>query len=188
MLGVLDSGFRNFANSKQPIREPADLKGMKIRTPPIPVILDTMKALGALPQAIPFGQVYTSLQSHVVDGVEPEIRDFYDQKWYEAVKYLSISNYIWTANFWYMNKARYDGLPADQRQALDKAVTDTTAWYRGQLDSVYAELLKTLKAKGVMVNEVETASFRTAVAPVYAHYSEVWGKDFVDGVRNAAEK
>jgi tripartite ATP-independent transporter DctP family solute receptor len=188
MLGVLDSGFRNFANSKQPIREPADLKGMKIRTPPIPVILDTMKALGALPQAIPFGQVYTSLQSHVVDGVEPEIRDFYDQKWYEAVKYLSISNYIWTANFWYMNKARYEGLPADQRQALDKAVTDTTAWYRGQLDSVYAELLKTLKAKGVLVNEVETASFRTAVAPVYAQYSEVWGKDFVDGVRKAAEK
>ena len=73
---------------------------MKIRTPPIPVILDTMKALGALPQAIPFGQVYTALQSHVVDGIEPEIRDFQDQKWFEAAKFLTISNYIWTANFW----------------------------------------------------------------------------------------
>jgi tripartite ATP-independent transporter DctP family solute receptor len=186
MLGFLDSGFRDFANSKLAIHQPADLKGLKIRTPPIPVILDTMKALGALPQAIPFGQVYTSLQSHVVDGVEPELRDFYDQKWYEAVKYLSISNYVWTANFWFMNKARYEALPADQRQALDKAVTDTTAWYRGQLDSVYAQLLETLKTKGVMVNEVDTAAFRAAVAPVYARYSEVWGKDFVDDIRKAA--
>jgi TRAP-type transport system periplasmic protein len=69
MLGFLDSGFRNFANTEHPVREPADLKGLKIRTPPIPVIIETMKALGA--QAIPFAQVYTSLQSHVVDEVEP---------------------------------------------------------------------------------------------------------------------
>lgn len=186
LLGFLDSGFRNFANSRRPIREPADLKGLKIRTPPIPVILDTMKALGALPQAIPFGQVYTSLQSHVVDGVEPEMRDFQDQKWYEAAKYFSISNYIWTPNFWYMNKPRYDGLPTDQRQAVDKAVADTTSWYRAQLDSVYAKVLQDLKAKGVQVNDVDVTPFRAAVAPVYAHYSEVWGKDFVDSVRQAA--
>ncbi len=146
MLGFLDSGFRNFANSRRPIVEPADLRGMKIRTPPIPVILDTMKALGALPQAIPFGQVYTALQSHVVDGIEPEIRDFQDQKWFEAAKFLTISNYIWTANFWYVNKDRYDGLPATQRQALDKAAADTVAWYRAQLDSTYARVLGELEA------------------------------------------
>ena len=62
-------------------------KGLKIRTPPNPVILATMKQLGALPQSVPFGEVYTALQSKVVDAVEPEIRDFYDQKWYESVKY-----------------------------------------------------------------------------------------------------
>jgi tripartite ATP-independent transporter DctP family solute receptor len=186
MLGFLDSGFRNFANSRHPIRVPADLKGLKIRTPPIPVILDTMKALGALPQAIPFGQVYTSLQSHVVDGVEPEMRDFQDQKWYEAAKYFSASNYIWTPNFWYMNRARYEGLPADQRQAIDAAVATTTSWYRAQLDTVYAKVLQDLKAKGVEVNDIDIAPFRAAAAPVYARYSDTWGKDFVDSVRRAA--
>lgn len=188
MLGFLDSGFRNFANSRRPIVEPADLRGMKIRTPPIPVILDTMKALGALPQAIPFGQVYTALQSHVVDGIEPEIRDFQDQKWFEAAKFLTISNYIWTANFWYVNKDRYDALPAAQRQALDKAAADTVAWYRAQLDSTYARVLGELKAKGVQVNTVEPAPFQASVLPVYAHYEEAWGKPFVQGVVAAARE
>jgi TRAP-type C4-dicarboxylate transport system substrate-binding protein len=188
MLGFLDSGFRNFANTQHPIREPADLKGLKIRTPAIPVILETMKALGALPQAIPFAQVYTSLQSHVVDGVEPELRDFYDQKWYEVVKYLSVSNYVWTANFWYMNKPRYDALPADQQKAIDNAVAATTSWYRSQLDGAYAKVLQELKSKGVLVNEVDTAPFRAAMVPVYAHFSEVWGKDFVESVRQGAQQ
>jgi tripartite ATP-independent transporter DctP family solute receptor len=186
LLGFLDSGFRNFANSRHPITAPADLKGMKLRTPPIPVILDTMKALGALPQAIPFGQVYTALQAHVVDGVEPELRDFQDQKWYEAAKYLTISNYIWTANVWYMNKDRYDSLPEAQRQALDAAAADTVAWYRGHLDAVYARVVNELKAQGVQVNQVDQAPFRSQVGPVYAHYQQVWGKAFVDEVTAAA--
>lgn len=187
LLGFLDSGFRDFANSRRPIRAPADLVGLKLRTPPIPVILDTLKTLGALPQAIPFGQVYTALQSHVVDGVEPEMRDFQDQKWYEAAKYLTISNYIWTANFWYINKDRYDALPAEQRQALDRAVGDTVTWYRGQLDSVYARVLAELKSKGVEISTVDTAPFQAAVAPVYVKYAQVWGKPFVDEISAAAK-
>jgi tripartite ATP-independent transporter DctP family solute receptor len=187
LLGFLDSGFRNFANSRHPIVTPADLAGLKIRTPPIPVILDTMKALGALPQAIPFGQVYTALQSRVVDGVEPEIRDFYDQKWYEVAKYLSVSNYIWTANVWFMNKARYDALTPAERAALDAAAADTVTWYRGQLDGVYAHVMTELKAKGVLVNQPDTAPFRAVVGPIYAHYATVWGADFVNAVRRAAD-
>ena len=188
LLGFLDSGFRDFADSKRPIVVPADLAGLKLRTPPIPVILDTLKALDALPQAIPFGQVYTSLQSHVVDGVEPELRDYQDQKWFEVAKYLSISNYIWTANVWFINKDRYDGLTEAERGAVDKAAADTVAWYRAQLDATYARVLSELEAKGVVVNTVDTAPFKAAVAPVYAHYQQVWGKPFVEGIVAAAAK
>jgi TRAP-type transport system periplasmic protein len=186
LLGFLDSGFRNFANSRHPIAVPKDLKGLKIRTPPNPVILDTMGVLGALPQSIPFGQVYTSLQSHVVDGVEPELRDFSDEKWYEVAKYLSISNYIWTANTWFMNKDRYDGLSADQRKAIDDAAADTTTWYRAQLDSTYAKVTASLVAHGVKINTVDQTSFRAVVGPVYTKYSKVWGADLVSQVRAAA--
>lgn len=186
MLGALDSGFRQFANSARPIKTPEDLASLKLRTPPNPVILATIKQLGALPQSIPFGEVYTALESKVVDGVEPEIRDFYDQKWYESAKYLSVSNYIWTPNYWYMNKDRYDGLTEEQRKVIDEAVADTTTWYRGRLDEVYADVRAKLEGYGVEINDVDGAPFRAMVDPVYEQFGAEWGKEFVDGVRKAA--
>lgn len=186
LLGALDSGFRQFATSARPIKAPEDIADLKLRTPPNPVILATIEQLGALPQSIPFGEVYTSLQARVVDGVEPEIRDFYDQKWYESAKYLSISNYIWTPNYWFMNKERYDGLTDAERAILDQAVVDTTAWYRVKLDEVYAQLRAQLAEKGVEINDVDGASFRALVDPVYTKFGAEWGADFVAGVRKAA--
>lgn len=186
MLGALDSGFRQFATVGKSIATPDDLKGLKLRTPPNPVILATIEQLGALPQSIPFGEVYTSLQSHVVDGVEPEIRDFSDQKWYESAKYLSVSNYIWTPNYWFMNKDRFDALSDANKAALAKAVEETTVWYRGRLDEVYAQVIDDLKGKGVNVTTVDTAPFRAMVDPVYAKFGAEWGEDFVTSVRAAA--
>ncbi|MBD1551382.1 TRAP transporter substrate-binding protein [Pseudomonas typographi] len=187
MLGALDSGFRQFANSKHPITQPADLAGLKIRTPPNPVILATIKQLGALGQSIPFGEVYTSLQSGVVDGVEPELRDFNDQKWYEVAKYVSMANYIWSANFWFINKDKYDALPAAEQKVLDQAAADTTTWYREQLDSVYAKVQTQMKAHGVQFNDVDSAAFQAMVGPVYTQFGEVWGADFVATLRKNAQ-
>ncbi|MCF1468714.1 TRAP transporter substrate-binding protein [Agrobacterium vitis] len=185
MLGVLDSGFRQFATSK-PIEKPADLAGVKIRTPPNPVILATMKQLGALAESIPFGQVYTALQSHVVAAVEPEMRDYWDSKWYEVAKDLSISNYIWTANWWYMNKDKLDSLTPDEQAAVKKAATDTVIWYRSALDKAYADTQKKLEAKGVKVTKVDTAPFAALVSPVYEQFSKEWGSDLVSAVKQAA--
>ncbi|MVA79269.1 DctP family TRAP transporter solute-binding subunit [Agrobacterium vitis] len=185
MLGVLDSGFRQFATSK-PIEKPADLAGVKIRTPPNPVILATMKQLGALAESIPFGQVYTALQSHVVAAVEPEMRDYWDSKWYEVAKDLSISNYIWTANWWYMNKDKLDSLTPDEQAAVKKAATDTVVWYRSALDKAYADTQKKLEGKGVKVTKVDTAPFAALVSPVYEQFSKEWGSDLVSAVKQAA--
>lgn len=187
MLTALDSGFRQFANSKHPIINPADLAGLKIRTPPNPVILTTIKQLGALGQSIPFGEVYTSLQAGVVDGVEPELRDFYDQKWYEVAKNVSVSNYIWSANFWFINKDKYDSLSAADRTALNHTVADTTTWYHAQLDDVYAKIQKEMEAKGVKFNQVDTTAFRSLSKPVYEHFGAVWGPDFVEKLRHDAQ-
>jgi tripartite ATP-independent transporter DctP family solute receptor len=187
MLSALDSGFRQFANSKHAIFKPADLSGLKIRTPPNPVILATIQQLGALGQSIPFGEVYTSLQSGVVDGVEPELRDFYDQKWYEVAKNVSISNYVWSANFWFMNKDKYDSLSDAERSALTKAVADATAWYRAQLDAVYARIRTEMQGKGVTFNEVAPQPFRELSGPVYAQFGKVWGEDFVNQLRRDAQ-
>ena len=187
MLSALDSGFRQFANSKHPILKPADLSGLKIRTPPNPVILATIKQLGALGQSIPFGEVYTSLQSGVVDGVEPELRDFYDQKWYEVAKNVSVSNYVWSANFWFINKDKYESLSASDRAALDKAVADATVWYRSQLEAVYTKIQAEMQSKGVKFNEVDAGPFRELTSPVYAQFGKVWGEAFVNQLRHDAQ-
>ncbi|ESZ02188.1 MULTISPECIES: TRAP transporter substrate-binding protein [unclassified Mesorhizobium] len=185
MLGVLDSGFRQFATSKA-IVTPADLAGIKIRTPPNPVILATMKGMGALAESIPLGQVYTALQSHVVVAVEPEMRDYYDSKWYEVVKSLSISNYIWTANWWYMNKDKFDSLTPAEQASVKKSASDTVAWYRSELTATYAETQKKLEEKGVKVTTVDTAPFVVLVKPVYDKFSNEWGADLVSAVKQAA--
>lgn len=186
VLAPLDSGFRQFANSKKPIVLPADLAGMKMRTPPIPTILATMKQFGALAQSIPYGEVYTSLQAGVVDGAEPETRDYYDQKWYEPAGYLSISNYLWSANWWYMNLDAYEDLSVEQRSALDSAVVDTTDWYRSQLDAVTQQNIAAMQAKGVKVNTLEAKPFRAMVVPVYEQFAKEWGADFIARVQSAA--
>ncbi len=185
MLGALDSGFRQFATSKA-IEKPADLSGVKIRTPPNPVILATMKQFGALAESIPFGQVYTALQSHVVAAVEPEMRDYYDSKWYEVAKHLTISNYIWTANWWFMNKDRFDALTPDEQAAVKKSATDTVAWYRSELDKAYADTQASLESKGVTVTKVDTAPFAEMVKPVYAQFAKEWGADLVSAVEKSA--
>ncbi len=143
---MLDSGFRQFATTTKPVESPADLARHQDPHAAEPVILATMKQLGALAESIPFGQVYTALRSHVVAAVEPEMRDFYDAKWYEVAKNLSISNYIWTANWWYMNKDKLDALsPGGTGGACRKAAADTVAWYRAELDKAYAQTQKTLE-------------------------------------------
>lgn len=186
LLGALDSGFRQFASSDKSIAGPDDLKGLKIRTPPNPVILATMRQLGALAESIPFGQVYTSLQAHVVSAVEPEIRDYYDSKWYEVADKLAIANYIWTANWWFMNKDRMDALPADQQAAIRESAAETVQWYRGQLDATYAGILEELKGKGIEITDVDTSAFHSIVTPVYDEFGKEWGADLIAKVRQAS--
>ena len=186
IVGVLDSGFRSFTNSKGPISTPDDLKGLKMRCPPIPVAIETMNAFGALPQAIPYGETYTALQSKVVDGAEPELRDFYDARWFEVQPFLSLSNYMWMANYWFMNKPRFDGLAEAERAVVTAAATATQSWYRTEIANVYGSIVKELEANGVTVNEVDTAPFIPLAAPVYDIFAKEYGADLVARVRAAA--
>jgi tripartite ATP-independent transporter DctP family solute receptor len=188
IIGFLDSGFRSFTNNKGPIRKPADIAGLKMRCPPIPVIIETVKVLGALPQSIPYGEVYTSLQSGVVDGAEPELRDFYDAKWFEVQKFLSLSNYVWTANYWYANKKKLEGLQEGERAAVMGAADKTQAWFRTAIKQSYTTIIETLKSKGLKVNEVDTAPFKAMVGPVYETFSKEYGADLVSSLRDAAAK
>lgn len=186
ILGVLDSGFRSFTNNVRPINTPEDFKGLKLRVPPIPVALETVKAFGALPQTVPYGETYMALQSGAVDGAEPELRDFADAKWFEVQKFLSVSNYMWMANYWYMNGPRFASLSADQQTAVTEVATDVQNWYRAQLNTAYDKIIVDVKAGGVTVNTVDTSKFVDFAKPVYEMFEKEYGTDLVKAVREAA--
>lgn len=187
IVGVLDSGFRSFTNNVHPINTPDDFKGLKLRVPPIPVALETVKAFGALPQTVPYGETYMALQSGAVDGAEPELRDFVDAKWSEVQKYLSVSNYMWMANYWFMNGERFNSLSPEHQAALTETARDVQTWYRAQLNDTYAKLLTELAEQGVEINTVDTAPFVELAEPVYEMFSKEYGADLVKAVREAAQ-
>jgi tripartite ATP-independent transporter DctP family solute receptor len=188
ILGVLDSGFRNFTNNVHPINGPEDFKGLKMRVPPINVALETIKTFGALPQTVPYGETYMALQSGAVDGAEPELRDFADAKWFEVQKYLSVSNYMWMANYWYMNADRFNKLTPQQQEAVTGAANEVQKWYRDQLDATYAKVMDQMKAAGVTINTVDTTKFIEMSEPVYTLFAKEYGADLVQAARDAASE
>jgi tripartite ATP-independent transporter DctP family solute receptor len=114
-------GFRHVTNSKRPITTPADLKGLKIRTQSNPLHLMGFKAFGASPMPLSFAELFTALQQGVMDGQENPIYNIYAIKLYEIQDYLSLTSHLYTGGVMLMNEENYQSLPADIREAIDKA-------------------------------------------------------------------
>lgn len=121
-------GMRNITNSKRPINNVGDLKGLKMRTPPIDVTIRTFKALGANPQQVAYTETYMALKTGVVDGQENPFSNAVDMKFYEAQKYLSVVNWQVHPDPFYVNTAWYNSLPNDLK-AIFSAVAEATMIY-----------------------------------------------------------
>jgi tripartite ATP-independent transporter DctP family solute receptor len=121
-------GMRNITNSKLPIATVGDLKGLKMRTPPIDVTIRTFKALGANPQQVAYTETYMALKTGVVDGQENPFSNAVDMKFYEAQKYLSVVNWQVHPDPFYVNPAWYKSLPDDLKAIFD-AVAEATMIY-----------------------------------------------------------
>jgi tripartite ATP-independent transporter DctP family solute receptor len=121
-------GMRNITNSKRPITIVDDLKGLKMRTPPIDVTIRTFKALGANPQQVAYTETYMALKTGVVDGQENPFSNAVDMKFYEAQKYLSVVNWQVHPDPFYVNPAWYNALPNDLKAIFD-AVAEATMIY-----------------------------------------------------------
>ena len=115
---IWDNGYREVTNSVRPINKPEDLKGIKLRTPPGPMWVSLFKALGASPTPLNFAEVYSALQSKVVDGQENPLAIIYTAKLYEVQKYCSMTNHMWDG-YWFMgNKKLFEQLPSDLQLSL----------------------------------------------------------------------
>jgi len=186
VLGYWDNGIRHITNSKRPIKVPADVKGLKIRTPPDTMTVDIMQALGADTQQIKFAELYVALQQGVVDGQENPLANIASAKLYEVQKYLTLTGHKYETNPFVMSKRSWDRLsPADQK-VFTEAAAEATQTQRKLSKEADEKLVAELKGKGVQIETVDRKAFVDATKPVYAKWSSGPIGEFVQRVTQQA--
>lgn len=187
VLGYWDNGIRQITNSKRPIKVPADVKGLKVRTPPDPVTVDIMQALGADAQQIKFAELYVALQQGVVDGQENPLTNIVSSKLYEVQKYLSLSGHKYEVTPFLIGKRAWERLPAADQKIFQDAAAEATQLQRKLSKEADDKLLVELKAKGVQIDSVDRAQFVAATKPVYDKWITGPIGDFAKRVVEAAK-
>jgi len=143
-------GSRHLTANK-PIRTPEDLQGVKLRAVEVPIFMETVRAMGALATPIAFPELLSSLKTGVVDGQENPIPTIFQQKFYEAQKFIMLTGHMIGGDFWMMNERKYQSLTTAQRQMVDRTVKEAIAWGEELIVRQERELLSELQAKGMTV-------------------------------------
>ena len=152
--GGTHSGWRHIT-SKKPIFYPKDMKGLKIRTPEIKVIMDVMIALGAKPTPIPFGEVYTALQQGVADAQENPLVNIYRMKFHEVQTHLALIGYVYNPTLVWANLEWWNSLPPEIQQGITEAETTAQIWIDNYIETSETENLYKLLGEGMMINRVK---------------------------------
>ena len=172
ILAVWENGVRHITNSKRPIKVPADLQGIKLRVPEGKWRVKMFAAYGANPSPMKFSEVFTALQTGVMDGEENPLTQIYSAKFQEVQKYLSLSGHVYTPAYLTVGMKRYDALPADVRKILDDTAKETQAYVYEVAAKDDEDLLGKLKAAGMQVNAVDKDAFVAASKSIYDEFGK----------------
>ena len=171
------NGFREVTTSTKPIVHVDDMNGLKIRTPTAPIWVDMFKALGASPTPINANEMYTALQTHVVDAQENPLVIELTFRMYEVQKNLSMTNHMWS-NFWtVINQDTFDGLKPDQQTLIRTTMDSFALQNRAQTEALNNSLSDKLTRLGMKINGVDPAPFRAKLAAsgFYTKYKAQYG-------------
>jgi tripartite ATP-independent transporter DctP family solute receptor len=177
MERIWDNGFRQTTTSTKPVVTPADLDGMKLRVPPSPLWTSMFKALGAAPTSINFNEVYSALQTRIVDGQENPLAVIATAKLYEVQKYCSLTNHMWDG-FWFLaNRRAWEAVPEDMRAIVAKNINAAALKEREDVAKLNAGLQQDLAGKGLVFNPTAAAPFRDKLrqAGFYAEWKGKYG-------------
>src|SRR5947208_6564269 len=181
-LAYWDNGFKDMSANK-PLRMPEDFKGLKMRIQSSKVLEAQMRALGAIPQVMAFSEVYQALQTGVVDGTENPPSNEYTQKMHEVQKYTMLSEHGYVGYAVIANKRFWDGLPADVRANLEKAMAEATKFSNEIAQTENDEALDAIKKSGksqlLPLTAEQKAAWRKALEPVYTEMAGRLGKDVI---------
>jgi TRAP-type transport system periplasmic protein len=176
MEKMWDNGFRQITSSTHPIASPDDLKGFKIRVPVSPQWTSLFKAFGASPTSINFNEVYSALQTKIVDGQENALQLIDIAKLYEVQKYVSITNHMWDGFFFLVNGRAWSRLPAAVQEVVAHNVNGAALKGREDLAKVNQTVEEKLKKAGMVFNRTEPAKFRAVLSS--AGYYKEWKATF----------
>lgn len=172
-LTYYDSGSRNFYNSKREVKTPADMKGLKIRVQQSELMMDLVKALGASPTPMAYGEVYSGLQSGVIDGAENNWPSYYSTSHYEVAKNLTLNGHTRTPEVVIVSKAVWDKLSKEDQKILKDAAMESQKVQRKAWEDYEKKSIDAVKAKGNQITEIDVTVWQEAVKPVL----EKHGKD-----------
>ena len=177
VIGFWENGVRHISNSKRPINTPADLKGLKIRTPKSTWRVKMFEAWGSSPTPMAFKEVFTALQTGVIDGQENPYTNINGAKFQEVQKYLSKTGHVYTPAYLTAGKDTFAKLPSDVQKILKNAAEDVRGRMYKAAEADEVSLEKKLVAGGMKLNVANKAAFVKASKPIY----EMFAKEVAGG-------
>ena len=187
-LAYWDNGFKVMSANKA-LREVKDFRGQKMRIQSSKVLEAQMKALGASPQVMAFSEVYQALQTGVVDGTENPPSNLYTQKMFEVQKYVTKSDHGYLGYAVIVNKAFWEGLPADIRKSLEEAMVESTQYAneiaKKENEDSLAKVKESGKSEIIELTPEQKASWKKALSKVHTEMADRVGADLIESIYKA---
>lgn len=171
VLSTWENGFRQITNSARPINTPADLDGLKIRTPSSEWRVSMFKEWGANPTPMSFSEVFVALQTGTMDGQENPLTNIVGANFQEVQGYLSLTGHVYSPTYLTSGAATWSKLPADVQTAVTEVAAAVQDWSLAQGETADNELVEKVRAAGVEVNEADKSAFIAASAPIYETFA-----------------
>ena len=188
-LAFWDNGYKQI-HANKPVKTVADLKGLKLRIQSSKVLDAQMRAVGASPQVLAFGEVYTALQTGTVDGGENTLSNIFTQKMYEVQKHITISDHGYIGYGVIANKKFWDGLPADIRSGLERAMSEATIYERQvaqqENDRALAAIREMKKTEIYVLSAAERKEWQTTFRALYPSLEKIVGRETLAAMQQAA--
>lgn len=188
IIGYFENGFRHITNNTRPINTPEDLQGIKLRTPNGEWRVKMFQLYGANPTPMAFSEVFTALQTNVIDGQENPYAQIASAKFQEVQKYLSITGHVYTPGYVLVAESQWQKLPEDVRADLEACGSETQNFVYEHAAKLETELLDVIREAGVEINEADNQSFIDASAPIYEEFATTvdGGSELIELIQNLA--
>ena len=191
-LFYADNGFRMLTHASKVIKTPADLKGVKIRVQPDPVMIATFEALGASVVSVPYSELFTALQQKLVDAQENPATNLYNAKLYEVQKTCTVTNHMFTAFVYYMNADTFNGMSVEDQKAVMELSAECQKIRADKMKEVTEKYIEKLKEAGLEFYELSNEELQVfsdcMVNGVWPQCTQEMGQERWDKLQNAVEE